>query len=871
MELPPSSDARADLTGHWHLPVGAIRWWPFLLLLAVASYGLLAVTFLAPMPRLADGPPIFTGGGSPSVQLTRLSYQTAPLQSVLSRRAWRDDAGWTVLDPSHSGLGYPYQPVTYRLDIENRSGHLVRKHLVVPAPSLDHLAPALIQPEGTVELLAALGDRYPFEDRYAALPQWIWPVTLQPGRSLVLIEVRNAGPTLLPIRLEEADEVVSDGALSLTWKAFLTGLLVFALLLNLSIVNKLGHPGLIWLSVFMACVIYSQLVLDGLGLWLLWPRFPELNALLGVALPLALIALLESIRFFLPVTRRAFRVLRTLSLVAGLHLLAAPFAGFLPGQDAFLVTSALGGLFILALVLRHRHHLYGPYLILSVLAILAGATLTALRTIGLLPVNGLTDSAFFLGAASGSLVLTSGVGRLLLQERKRRLVSDRQVRQEQQLRARIEREYDRLLKTHRVTGKPNRPMLEEALDNLDSQATPYTLCIVRLTRFAELEQTLGYRTSEQVLRQYLSKMNGFLKRALGDRLVMINGYALATIDTSHHAFAFYRHGDDDPALLETVAGWLGQRYQEGRFAFSWGPTLGVAHAPEHGRDAASILASAGFAALDRQGPITVYDPAIAEWQTRQQTLMLGLEQALASGDMSLAYQPKVRIEDRRVMSVEALIRWRHREFGTISPEQWIPLAEEVGLIHPVTLWVLARACHDYPRLQQQHGPELRVSVNISAKDLALPQFPGELLDITRRHRLAPDRIILEITETAVMNDPESARSTLRQLGQAGFGIALDDFSIGHSSLSALATFDLDELKIDRSFLKDILDNPKRERILRMALGLGEALGVTVVVEGVEDAAVAGWLSQFPGLHGQGYYWGRPSPLPPDGGQRTPPD
>ncbi len=805
------------------------------------------------------------------MQLTRLSYQTAPLQSVLSRRAWRDDAGWTVLDPSHSGLGYPYQPVTYRLDIENRSGHLVRKHLVVPAPSLDHLAPALIQPEGTVELLAALGDRYPFEDRYAALPQWIWPVTLQPGRSLVLIEVRNAGPTLLPIRLEEADEVVSDGALSLTWKAFLTGLLVFALLLNLSIVNKLGHPGLIWLSVFMACVIYSQLVLDGLGLWLLWPRFPELNALLGVALPLALIALLESIRFFLPVTRRAFRVLRTLSLVAGLHLLAAPFAGFLPGQDAFLVTSALGGLFILALVLRHRHHLYGPYLILSVLAILAGATLTALRTIGLLPVNGLTDSAFFLGAASGSLVLTSGVGRLLLQERKRRLVSDRQVRQEQQLRARIEREYDRLLKTHRVTGKPNRPMLEEALDNLDSQATPYTLCIVRLTRFAELEQTLGYRTSEQVLRQYLSKMNGFLKRALGDRLVMINGYALATIDTSHHAFAFYRHGDDDPALLETVAGWLGQRYQEGRFAFSWGPTLGVAHAPEHGRDAASILASAGFAALDRQGPITVYDPAIAEWQTRQQTLMLGLEQALASGDMSLAYQPKVRIEDRRVMSVEALIRWRHREFGTLSPEQWIPLAEEVGLIHPVTLWVLARACHDYPRLQQQHGPELRVSVNISAKDLALPQFPGELLDITRRHRLAPDRIILEITETAVMNDPESARSTLRQLGQAGFGIALDDFGIGHSSLSALATFDLDELKIDRSFLKDILDNPKRERILRMALGLGEALGVTVVVEGVEDAAVAGWLSQFPGLHGQGYYWGRPSPLPPDGGQRTPPD
>lgn len=462
--------------------------------------------------------------------------------------------------------------------------------------------------------------------------------------------------------------------------------------------------------------------------------------------------------------------------------------------------------------------------------------------------------------AGGSYVLRS----VRRQERRKRLSADRQVRQEQQVRSQIEQDYDRLLKSHRVTGKPNRAILEEALDIIDTGQTPYTLCMIRLSRFNEIEQALGYRAAEELLRSYLRQLNSYLKRRAGDRLVMINGYGLATVDTINHAFALYRedHTDQIQDLLLEIRDWLTDNFREGRFSFSWGPSLGIAHAPEHGADAAGILSSAGVASLSAGQLLTVYDPAIAEWQYRQQVLMLDVEDGLASNAMWLEYQPKVSIRDSKVCSVEALIRWRHPEFGIVAPDQWIPLAEQVGVIHPVTLWVIERACSEYRHLVSRYGTGLSVAVNISAVDLIHSGFEDEIADIIARHGMKTGDLILEITETAMMTDPEDSGKIIHALSRKGFRIAMDDFGTGHSSLGTLASFDLDELKIDRSFLKDILAHPTRQRIFRAALELGEALDLDVVVEGVEDEAVVCWLQQFPGLFGQGYFWGRPEPACP---------
>ena len=626
---------------------------------------------------------------------------------------------------------------------------------------------------------------------------------------------------------------------------------------------KCRRPGLAWLGVLTLSVIHVQLVMEGFGLWLIWPNLPEVNALLNISLCLCLISLCQITPNFIQVSRLPRLLLNATSVLGLLHLLAMPLQLPLLGQDSFLILALAGGSMILALALKQaRHEVYARYFALSLLCILLGTVISAARTVGWVPVNSFTDSAFFIGAAAASLILTSGIGRQILEERKKRLNSDIRARQERKLRSHVEQNYKKLLKTHSVTGKPNRAMLEESLDQFDSQQRPYTVAMIQLTRFNEIEQALGYRTAEDLLRSYLWELDGFLKRIMGDRLIMVDGYALASIDTSNHAFAFYQSdtAGTDTEKLKTIVNWLGENFREGRFSLSWSPSVGIAHAPEHGVDASAILSSAGFAALNTHQSLTVYDPAIADLQYQQQMLMLDIEEALGNGCIWLEYQPTVRIEDASIASLEALIRWQHPDFGTVAPDRWIPLAEQVGMIHHVTLWVVDRVCEDMSALKSRHGDHIAVAVNISANDLTYPDFLEKVKGIVQRHGAQPSDLILEITETAMMADTALAQEVIRTLSHSGFRIAVDDFGTGHSSLGTLATFELDELKIDRSFLSGILTQPARQRIFRAALDLGEALELDVVIEGVEEEAIAAWLQQFPGLYGQGYYWGKPEPL-----------
>jgi EAL domain-containing protein (putative c-di-GMP-specific phosphodiesterase class I) len=836
---------------------------PFALLFAAMGYGLLITlfttgTFVPPSSSLIPA-------GSESTRILKTGYLAVPLEQVLDQQLWLR-SGWQPTAVGYSGIGYLDAPATFRVTVENPSPVATQTWAVVAAPYLDRIRPAIAASDGTFTRLPDMGDLYPFSNRIIELPQWIWPITLPPGRSTLLFEITNTGPTLLPLSITSPDRVISTSSKAFIWKALILGVLIFALLFNLSMVVRLKRPGLAWLSVLMLCIIHTQLVMTGFGLWLLWPTLPALNVLLNVSLPLSLISLCQFTPHFMAISGTARRALNAISVLAAACLLAIPAHLPIPGQGSFLLLAMIGGMVLTGVVLEQFNaHVYARYYGISLFAMLIGGLISIFRTVGWVPVNSLTDSSFFLGSAIASLILTSGVGRQILSERKKRMRSEIRVRQEQQLRTRIEQDYNRLLKTHRVTGKPNRSMLEEALNALDSRQQPYTVAFLHLKRFDDIEQALGYRMAEDLLRNYLRHLNRILKRSLGERLIPINGYALASIDTTSHAFAFFRNDQTgkDQALANELMHWFSEQYRAGRFSFSWGVSVGIAHAPEHGVNSADILSSASIAASDIRRALTVYDPAIARRQYQQQILMLDVEKALQTCDIWLEYQPKVSIRDTRVHSAEALIRWQHPEFGKVSPDQWIPLAEQVGMIHLVTRWVIEQVCHDFRRLQSLYGDGVTIAVNISAKDLSRPAFPEEITTILNRYNMMPANLVLEITETAVMADAAAACQMIRLLSESGFRIALDDFGTGNSSLAALATFELDELKIDRSFLQGILLHPTRQRIFRAALELGEALDLDVVVEGVEDENIAIWLQQFPGLHGQGYYWGRPARLPPE--------
>ncbi|TIW43982.1 MAG: EAL domain-containing protein, partial [Mesorhizobium sp.] len=233
-----------------------------------------------------------------------------------------------------------------------------------------------------------------------------------------------------------------------------------------------------------------------------------------------------------------------------------------------------------------------------------------------------------------------------------------------------------------------------------------------------------------------------------------------------------------------------------------------------------------------------------------------LRQAVARGEFRLVYQPQKEISTGRMIGFEALIRWHHPEHGDISPAVFIPVAEDSGAIIQIGEWVLSAACEEAARWKNP----LMVAVNVSAVQLHNPNFSRKVHEVLLRSGLAPGRLELEITETALVKDMPRALATLRQVKALGVRVAMDDFGTGYSSLSNLRAFPFDKIKIDGSFIKSVDRNGQVAAIVRAVLGLGRGLGLPVLAEGVETLGELRFLDAEDCEIGQGFYLGRPGPI-----------
>jgi diguanylate cyclase (GGDEF)-like protein/PAS domain S-box-containing protein len=262
-----------------------------------------------------------------------------------------------------------------------------------------------------------------------------------------------------------------------------------------------------------------------------------------------------------------------------------------------------------------------------------------------------------------------------------------------------------------------------------------------------------------------------------------------------------------------------------------------------------------------KGRCEVFDSAMdARARERLQT-EIELRRALAQGELRVYYQPIVSLADRAITGVEALARWQHPQRGLVSPVDFIPLAEETGLIVPIGQWVLEQACLQVRKWRDQNPLycDLVVSVNLSARQFQTPDLVAEIVRAVRDARLEPQALKLEITESTVMQDPEAAADTLRELKALGFLLAIDDFGTGYSSLSYLKRFPVDTLKIDRSFVDGLGADLQDTAIVRSVVDLAQALDVTVTGEGIETAAQEAELRSLGCDGGQGFLFARPLP------------
>ena len=406
-----------------------------------------------------------------------------------------------------------------------------------------------------------------------------------------------------------------------------------------------------------------------------------------------------------------------------------------------------------------------------------------------------------------------------------------------------------------LTGLPNRLHFRERLDGaimeLRNGGTPLAVVLLDLDRFKEVNDALGHGVGDAVLQQVADRLRRTLRA--DDTIARLGG----------DEFALLLAGTDQASALGVAAkirATLAEPIEVGGLTLDIGASIGVALGPQHGHDEATLLRRADLAmyAAKRAGEgISLYAPALDRDNAERLALTSELRGAIERDELVLHYQPKVALVDGRIIGVEALVRWQHPTRGLLRPDQFIPIAEQAGLIEPLTYWVLHTARSQQTRWQAE-GVELNVAANLSAQSLRDSRLSAVVEEVLGRHPEVRARFELELTESMLMSDPARAGTLLAGLRALGVRIAVDDFGTGYSSLAYLKRLPIDDLKIDRYFLRDMASDPRDRALVQATIDLGHTLGLRVVAEGVEDAASLELLQRMGCDDAQGYYISRPA-------------
>lgn len=405
-----------------------------------------------------------------------------------------------------------------------------------------------------------------------------------------------------------------------------------------------------------------------------------------------------------------------------------------------------------------------------------------------------------------------------------------------------------------LTGLPNRLAFNDFLDNClgEGQGANETIAVLSFdfNRFKEVNDLFGHAAGDELLKTTALRLQSLLKdceyaaRLGGDEFVLIQREASAASVTE---------------LADRVVSSLTQNIEFEDKVIEPGVSIGIAFYPEHGKSRQELLANADLAmyrAKTETGlPVCIFGASIDQFVRERRKIALDLKSAIAGNELELYFQPQVNGLTGELSGLEALIRWHHPTRGFVSPAEFIPIAEENGIISDIDEWVLRQCC-----IMAKRWPGIaRFGVNISAKAVGLPTISATVRNIITETGMQPARLELEVTETALIQDLGRALHNLRQIKALGISIAMDDFGTGYSSLSLLNSFPFDRIKIDKSFIETADGNNRAGAIFKSVVGLGSALQVPVLVEGVEtqpqyDFAVSAGCEEV-----QGYLVSRPIP------------
>jgi diguanylate cyclase (GGDEF)-like protein len=408
-----------------------------------------------------------------------------------------------------------------------------------------------------------------------------------------------------------------------------------------------------------------------------------------------------------------------------------------------------------------------------------------------------------------------------------------------------------------LTGLPNRANIYQEIEHFYAKEGDSlgALLFIDLDRFKEINDTLGHQVGDRLLQligpriaSEMSEIKGTVARMGGDEFAIF----LPSIRNQQHAVVF-AHCILDALRLE---------FDLEVFCAEISASIGIVLAPTQAADVNELMRFADVAmyyAKEQMSGIAVYRPEIDPHSPKRLAMMSELGRAIREDQLCLYYQPKVKLDSKSFYGFEALLRWNHPELGFVPPNDFIPIAEVTSLIHPLTEWVLEKSIAQC-RLWHSQGLSVSVAVNLSARNLLDENMPKLVRNLLQKYGLPASALELEITESSIMSDPSRALRVLQQLHELGTQLSIDDFGTGYSSLAYLKKLPVQTLKIDYSFIRNMLEDKQDELIVESTIHLAHSLSLKVVAEGVENAALIDRLTRMGCDEAQGYHIGRPMAL-----------
>jgi len=782
---------------------------------------------------------------------------------------------WTRNNDRTPNYSYSDSVYWFRADLSNIGVDRLNGIAEVSNPLLNDIEFYFVK-EGEISRYGVSGSRHTFRNRSLPHRSFLFQFELESKQQgTVYFRVKSQSSFQVPILVASEFKYFEYDQFDLSMKFAYYGMMAVIILFNLFLYFSLREPVYLVYITFIFGFAVQQFSMHGFVTEKIWPNHPEIQEYMVLFfMPFTMFFALEFTRRFLSLDRYSPRVNNFLKVYQIITIFIAALVFF---ADYALVGRTVA---IAAVVVSLTCLIVGPYqwikgqsiaryYSIAWICVAAGSALLALNKLGVVPRTGLTENGLLAGSAAEAILLSFALADRLNMERDRRFKAQRRMLLESENRKQAEKRLIHAALHHPITGYPNRLYFERWFDgdrNGIDIPKNFAFALIHLNRFHEINQTLGHGLADGLFTRVTQRLNAYMQQH--DEFIPIEEVEHARYYTAVVESVYIGCLMDQSKVksithgLRDLLSCLSEPLEYQQMFIDVSGTAGWVDFVPNQHDGAALIRSALIAAdvgSRRNVSVTEYSDDINPYSARRLTLAGELRKALEENALQLYFQPQLSVKENQYTSMESLLRWFHPEYGFMPPDEFIPIAEQSGIINLLTRWVVHESLKSIAKLHGI-GYEISVSVNISAVNLRDRKFSLMIENALSEHQIDAQYLVLEVTETAMMDDPELALSVLNDLSELGIIISIDDFGTGHSSLAYIKKLPVHEIKIDRSFVMDMDCSNDDAIIVNTTLNMCHDLGLEVVAEGVENDVIGNRLKEMKCDYLQGYGLCRPIPF-----------